>query len=203
MKTFRRVALPGVVLLALGAACYLDWGRGDGDITGVLCLRTDPTDCREDDRFGAHFFALERFGNRALIVIRSAEDFATKTDDLTIRVLDTSLMDAAVLDTPLAIGREANVQAAFSPRRTREQGYVAVEPAPEATITFRSFGVKRGQLVRAELDLPLVARAEDGQVSRGRLVGWFSFHVADPPRENKDVIRPPDGWIDPGEDPWP
>ena len=191
-RKMRRVLAVGLLLLAMtSAGCTRLWGEGEGEIIGRLCNLTDPTDCQDNWNLDADFFALDRLGNRVMIYIRSAGGSLSRTNDLTIRILDVTQIDPTNLG-PFLLDRDLNVQATLGLKYVHDPGHVDIQPLEgQASIEFQAFGAKVGDRIEATLDLPLVARA-DQTVDRGRLTGWFAFTMRNPPSENKDVWLPDD-----------
>ncbi len=179
-----RPALPLLLLLSLG--CAEDRGRGEvvgslsvpdcergEDLDEVCGVGTAPEACRAFD-LGVDFFALERFGEQAVMRMQQGGRPFAKTDGLSIEIRDFRLLRGN-LGRRLPVGPDSNIRAALG----------LFERCPDSTqnfelqgeITFSSFGVDKGDKIAGTLDFLEVrdGRGDGPGKVLGVLHGDFDF----------------------------
>jgi len=178
------------LFLAIGLlACGDDQGVGkvvgflhvpvcdEGAPLDVTCMpEVPPEDCNAFD-LRADFFALEPYGNSALLRIQRGGRILALTDALVLEIRDYRLLRGN-LGRPLPVGPDQNVRAALGlfhlcPDST--QPY-----AIHGIVRFEAFGVSQGEQVTGIIDRLEVrdGRAQGGAAQLlGILHGDFDFTV--------------------------
>ncbi len=185
---FRNAIMSVLLLLpfAMAAGCGDDWGDGEGEISGTVCVNPDdPQDC-ESYTMDASFFTLENIGTHATIEILSSNGWPSDSDNLTLSVESPDNLKQQIGQAlPLGEREELRLQVHLLQSFGFSYYPLACEE-PASTITFTGFGNEVGNDVAASFSCPLIGRED--QAARGELHGWFSFRVRNAPSGNKAEI---------------
>ena len=183
MKTLTLLAL------ALGlAACAED--TGDGAVIGSLFVpacedgtpldktcpeTTDPRQCEAFD-LGADFFAVEPYGDGALLRIQRGGRILALTDALVLEISDYRLLRGQ-LGNRLPVGFDRNIRGALGLFHLCPDSTQSYDISGQ--VTFSTFGVHKGDRVAGTFELEVRDGRSETGASRvlGVLHGDFDFIV--------------------------